>query len=471
MTIENVSADVTTEAERLDEQLVAYLDGELAPAERQQLEERLLATESLRLRLRELQGGWQLLDELPKATVSDRFTQTTLELVAADVAQEAATPWAGWRRIVRPLAILLATIVAGGIGMVMVMIGKQAELRRQLADLPLAEHLDAYLVAGDLQWLTQVSQDQRWQETIDAAEVAGAFGPAGLPETERTLADTPVGSRAEALLPMDDAERSRLDSAWQRFQNLPPAKQEEVRQRAAHIARAEHPEQLLRTLDAYARFRANWSAETRMAIESGSPQARDAAFSEALSRSRRLWLRQLTDADAEAVYGVLHVVAGDWLERMRAVEDNVPSMARDQIRGFLSNERNDSFEDREAALLYSTFVRRRGMSFFRLRDDDFYAIKSVLSDPMREALDKLMPTPEMQEEVMLGWAIEAVQRKTKPVRVDTLLALDPEDRLDVELSPPQEMFLMLQRKSREEQNPFGSPRGPAPPRRGGRFER
>ncbi|WP_153557005.1 hypothetical protein [Roseimaritima sediminicola] len=475
--LQNTGGADTAAVDPIDEQLVAYLDGELPPEQRGELEQRLVEDAQLRRRLQQLQRGWQLLDELPQASVSDGFAQTTLEMVAADMETTPATRRSrrlgGWRL----LAVALCTAAAVLIGAVVVRGSRQVALRRQLADLPLAEHLDAYLVADDLPWLTQVSQNDRWLETVDAAEAAGGFGPAGLPPANSLLSQTPVAQRAEVLEEMEPAQRSRLESAWQRFEKLSPQRQQEVRQRAAAVAAAENPERLLRTLEAYARLRTNWAVETREQIEQGSPEQRAAAFAKALEGSSRLWLRQLSDEDSEAIYRVLHVIAGDWVQRLGNERERRSGWWSGQLKSLAGDSVSGQFkEDPEAALLHFVFVRRRGWSMFQLSEDDLYAMKSVISDPVLEALDSWVPSPQEQKEVLYGWAIEAVRRKTQTARVETLQALDPADRLEVELSPPHELFPLLERKTREDRRgrlgPTGGPRptGPSgPPGRNGRF--
>ena len=68
------------------EELVAYLDGELAPEECRRVEERLAKDEEYRQQLRDLDQAWEALDALPTTTVDDGFARTTIELacVAAE---------------------------------------------------------------------------------------------------------------------------------------------------------------------------------------------------------------------------------------------------------------------------------------------------------------------------------------------------------------------------------------------------
>ena len=58
------------DAEQLNEQLSAYIDGELSPEETVVLEQRLAADEKLRKRLAGLKNNWGLLESLPRENVS-----------------------------------------------------------------------------------------------------------------------------------------------------------------------------------------------------------------------------------------------------------------------------------------------------------------------------------------------------------------------------------------------------------------
>ena len=66
----------------LDEELVAYLDGELDAEAGRRLEQRLADDATARSALRGLQVSWDALDELDQADVGQDFTRTTLEMVA-----------------------------------------------------------------------------------------------------------------------------------------------------------------------------------------------------------------------------------------------------------------------------------------------------------------------------------------------------------------------------------------------------
>src|SRR5690554_5298714 len=94
--------DDDLQADEVDERLVAYLDGELEPEERRALEVQLGRSAVLRARLRSLQDGWEMLDELPMATPSPQLLESTLRMAATEAASQpraiAAAPnrWGGW---------------------------------------------------------------------------------------------------------------------------------------------------------------------------------------------------------------------------------------------------------------------------------------------------------------------------------------------------------------------------------------
>src|SRR3972149_5979350 len=66
----------------LEEQLVAYLDGELDAQSSRQIEELLASDPEVRLKLQRLERTWELLDELETTPAGEKFTRTTLEMVA-----------------------------------------------------------------------------------------------------------------------------------------------------------------------------------------------------------------------------------------------------------------------------------------------------------------------------------------------------------------------------------------------------
>ena len=89
-----------------DELLSSYLDGELSREEEVNLENRLVQNEGLRERLKVLQTGWDLLDDLPDSAPSLNLVESTLELAVADIEQSAPSKSWSFSGLKWPLLIL-----------------------------------------------------------------------------------------------------------------------------------------------------------------------------------------------------------------------------------------------------------------------------------------------------------------------------------------------------------------------------
>lgn len=131
----------TTEDQEL---LVAYLDGELDAAAAERVERRLADDDDFRRQLRSMQEAWDLLDHLPQTTLDEKFTRTTVEMVAVQLANDIQQEAPAWRKKIRPLvpwaAVLLCVLVGYGLTR-----GWQAQLEQQLVqDLPVIHRLDQY---------------------------------------------------------------------------------------------------------------------------------------------------------------------------------------------------------------------------------------------------------------------------------------------------------------------------------------
>lgn len=155
--------------EQAYEQLVAYLDGELDAETSQRVERRLAEDPEYRRELKQMQRTWDLLDELPRAEVSETFTQTTVEMVALSAEhelQEVKTRVRQFDRLVW-VAVGASVVLAGGAAFW----GVFAYLSRpneQLArDLPVIENVELYEVADSVEFLRELEQAGYFKEEAD----------------------------------------------------------------------------------------------------------------------------------------------------------------------------------------------------------------------------------------------------------------------------------------------------------------
>ena len=142
------------------EELVAYLDGELSPEERQKVEARLASDARYRESLHALERSWEWLDLLPRSTASETFTRTTVEMVAVRTAEEierkeAHQTWLAFGR--RTLAVL-AVVAALWAGVVVVRWYQGRKDRAFLEHLPLVQRLELYRAADDLEFLRALNE-------------------------------------------------------------------------------------------------------------------------------------------------------------------------------------------------------------------------------------------------------------------------------------------------------------------------
>ena len=152
--------------ETIQEELTAYLDGELESEHRRRVEERLARDPAYRTELQRMQRAWDMLDKLPKATVDDGFTRTTMEMVAVAAAEEAKTQALEVPRRRRRQA-LIGTAAVAGAAVLGFVIGIQAwpnKSRQLLRDLPVIENFERYRHADSLDFLRKLEASKLFDE-------------------------------------------------------------------------------------------------------------------------------------------------------------------------------------------------------------------------------------------------------------------------------------------------------------------
>src|SRR3954451_851831 len=144
------------------DEIVAYLDGELAPQDCRRVENRLATDEEYRQELHELDRAWDALDALdalPAPTVDDGFARTTIELacVAAEgdlTDRTAAAKVANCNRLWRWVAAGTAAFVFGFMAGRALIPDHNAAL---LADLPAIHQLNVLPYVENVDFLRRLS--------------------------------------------------------------------------------------------------------------------------------------------------------------------------------------------------------------------------------------------------------------------------------------------------------------------------
>lgn len=144
----------------INEQLTAYLDGELSGEELVAVEQRLLDDPDYLAQMQQLQQSWDLLDVLPPTHGYDAFVKTTMELVVQDSGGEpSANAFLGWGFLTKVLMFLFIPGAVFASGFAVTQQQNTAPFRRLIQDLPLIENHDRYAKLNlELDFLTRLHE-------------------------------------------------------------------------------------------------------------------------------------------------------------------------------------------------------------------------------------------------------------------------------------------------------------------------
>ncbi len=159
-------SDESPEPAVLDEQLVAYLDGELSPEESRRVESLLASDPAVRRRLQGLDCSWQALDELERVPLDNQFTRTTMEMVALAATEDLERNRREKPRQRRRRWLLagLSLGLAAACGFVVVWFAWPDPDRQLLQDLPLLQRLDEYRQVDDIEFLKMLAREGLFDE-------------------------------------------------------------------------------------------------------------------------------------------------------------------------------------------------------------------------------------------------------------------------------------------------------------------
>jgi hypothetical protein len=228
MSADNPQSDVPS----LDEDLVAYLDGELDDPSSKRLEERLANDDSARERLRALASSWNLLDHLPRAAMDEAFTRTTVELVVDEARKEIAAEQAALpaRKRRRWIAAAVAGLAAAMIGFMAVAVAWPDKNEQLLRDLPVVQNLEQYEILpqkGSIKFLRDLENEELF--VADAWAEGSADSPL-LNDGDGILSRDEVAARRAFVEELPPERKVLLRKNFERFQARPEAEQDRLRE-------------------------------------------------------------------------------------------------------------------------------------------------------------------------------------------------------------------------------------------------
>ncbi|MCU0705437.1 MAG: hypothetical protein MUF18_15805 [Fimbriiglobus sp.] len=269
--------DPTPPPEPDDDDLIAYLDGELDDAAAEQVEDRLAHDPAARSRADEYKKAYDLLDYLPRPEPSATFASRTLTR-ALPAQPSAALPIR--RRVwFEVLAWVALTILAGVLAFAIYRAWPLAPPPAPIGldDLPVIESLPLYAGVDDIEFVRELHR----ADLFDA-------DPTDFDPTHR---DT---------LPSD--QREKLIDQFRRFT---PARRDQLRALHRTLADPATPDRLplLRTLDAYAVWLARLPDADRRRVLDAAPEQRLEAVKQVGERRWREGLAQRQQEQLKHVDG------------------------------------------------------------------------------------------------------------------------------------------------------------------------
>jgi hypothetical protein len=459
-----------------DEQLVAYLDGELPPEEVKALEQRLGTDSALRTRLRDLQNGWELLDQLPLASSSNTLLETTIRMAA--VQSHAPSNKSLLRRPMNNLwrggLVLVACLVCFAVGAGITRAREYWQYRKQLRDLPVAMHLDAFLRASDLELMETLIAMPQWQQANEVADRLGEWD-----FSLATQIDDVTPRDREKLLPtLPIEDRQIVAAAWERFERVEPTKKESIYEVADKVAKHPRAAEMLHTMDRFAVWQESLPAEERDLLAKGTEQQRQEVIKVALERTTKQWTRQrgrdLSDEEVETIYHAVRQIAR---LRLKSIHRTAPPEIRDVIGNFGSSKQSVNpmieagflrrlFEPRDSnsggppnnfgappimpGIDFAMIAKLRMVAESirgPLNDDELYMIESVLPQKLADDINATAGMPALHEELLRSLADESLRRtqwsRSGKTLIERYQTRDAEDREEIDLLPADRMLREL----------------------------
>ncbi len=459
-----MSTDPVKAENSLEEQLVAYLDGELDAEAARRIEERLAAEPELREALNRLEQTWEMLDELGSTPVGESFTRTTLEMVTVAAEEDvqhalAEAPLRRRRHLWMACAGVLAATAAGFLAAHLALPNSNRQL---LHDLPVLENLDEYRQVDDIDFLRLLKEQNLFPLPP----------PTGVPVQEPPrAANMTVGDMEKMLKNMPPAEKAELSQRKEIFDNLTSLEQAKLRELDREVQKDEDSAEIRRLMHDYYEWWKSLPPISRNELSLlSSPQER-------IKRIEQLKREELNRNPAQFLSDSDKAALRDWWERYlvefeahfregltekeRKLWDLEPaSQHRMKILGFLFWQRGQGGRNRSLQL-----------------PDNLADLPAKLSPKARM---RLAGKPlEEQWRTIQGWLF-AIARSQHPPwmgrRFGTLVdenelakffeSLPDAEQMHLLDLSPQDMQHQLQRMYMSRKKPmepfFGRPEGPPP---------
>lgn len=298
--------DLPSNPDQLDEQLTAYLDGELSAAESRQIEDLIAGDEHAQKRLNQLAASWDLLEQLPRVAVGEEFARTTVEMVAVSTEEEIAKLKAAEpaQRRLRWLAAAAIALLAAGVGFAAVTVATPNENELLLGDLPVVVNFELYRPVGNVGFLKDLSKIG-----LFANDPPPFRGRTGLPpgergearieprgesriELEKSIVTVPLSvdeRRQWVATKLSAEEKLELRRNFERFSALPQPEQSALIELDKQLSSAPESDQMVRVVQRYNNWLRILSPAERGTLDDLPPEKK-LAWIEQRNHDREAWV-------------------------------------------------------------------------------------------------------------------------------------------------------------------------------------
>ncbi len=439
-----------------EEELVAYLDGELPPEDCRRVETRLAADAAYRRQLHELDQTWESLDALTAARAGDDFARTTMEMVAVaaegELAQHTSHVSAAGRR--RWWLVSAAGVAAALVGFAATRALQSRGDAAVLADLPVIWQVDLLTQVESVEFLRRLPDEvplDRWA-TDDAAAGDELLNLQWINAPEHE-------DRQEWVEALSDDKKVELAAQAKRFGSLPGAQRDRLRRLQREIQSADDWESLQLNLLTYGQWLSQLTVGEREELREGLAGR---AADEQLDRVRRFVRRENQRSSRR--------LSADDAERLRRAVFELVEERRAQIlqemrrRGAADRARR--LEGPRGAFIILNWALQNEQSAHEARE----RIVGQLSSDARDHLARLGPRSRQLQ--LWQWIRDSLQANWGPGELERYFAdeLSNDQRERLLNLPPGEMQAELERLYMASElgfrggfEPGGGPRNPTGP--------
>ncbi|MCA9246143.1 MAG: hypothetical protein KDA42_03480 [Planctomycetales bacterium] len=387
-----------------DEQLVAYLDGELDDRARGEIEDRLASEPALRDQLQRLQQTWDCLDELPATSVDEKFTQSTIAMAAVAASQELSAlenqaASRGAKRALMQAGALAVSLLLGLFAATLFWPDPNSGL---VDDLFVLARLEAFQTLDDVDFLRELDRQQFFAQ-------AGTSDAASEPTDLGLVGDASVEDRLTWVTQLAASEKHELAESERRFRSLSKEEQRRIRSLVTQIAADPHSAKLLATLDQYRGWLATLSSGQRADLAGVAPPARLAAMRRLQGQIERdeserqesisERIRPLNLADVEKLTewmrGVLSSQVAANRDRYIA---RLPEGFRERVNEMPPQQQHEAL----MALAWRSFMMSDRFEHPGVSEDDIERLVATLSPEVREMFHRA-PDDLARKKLMVNW--------------------------------------------------------------------